>query len=273
LAAGAKCTVTAAARDWYPASCFRLLHPAEGGKKLSRLTRHDILKEDKFLLTVDSARDFFLAKRKQILLVLGAAGVVTLGVLGVRYYLAQQDESAKDQLSAALRTYHGTVLGSTPGTPAGASDPVFATATEKHEKALAEFQKVAAQHASRPSGKIAKYYAGLSLRELNKTSEAVAVLEALSKDSSDYGVLAMRALVSIYEGSGNLPKAAEVAQQLSQSKSAVVPKSETLMRLAQLYEQQNKKSEATKIYQQIVKDFPGTATMTEAEQKLKQLTR
>jgi len=241
---------------------------------LSRLTRHDILKEDKFLLTVDSARDFFLAKRKQILMALGAAAVVFLAVLGVRYYLAQQDESAKDQLSAALRTYHGTVLGSAPAAgPAAASDPVFATTTEKYEKALVEFQKVAVQHASRPAGKIAKYYAGLSLRDLNKTNEAIATLEALGKDSSDYGILAQRALVSIYEGSGNLTKAAEVCQQLSQSKSAVVPKSETLMQLAQLYEQQNKKADATKVYQQLVKDFPGTSTMTEAEQKLKQLSQ
>ena len=240
---------------------------------MSRLTRHDILKEDKFLLTVDSARDFFLVKQKQILIVLGVAALVLVAVLGIRYYLAQQDESAKDQLSAALRTYHGTVLGSAPTGPAGASDPVFATTTEKYEKALAEFQKVSAQHASRPSGKIAKYYTGLSLRELNKTSEAIVALEALSKDSSDYGTLAQRALVSIHEGSGNLAKAAEVCQQLAQSKSAVVPKSETLMQLAQLYERQNKKPEATKIYQQLVKDFPGTSTMTEAEQKLRQLSQ
>jgi TolA-binding protein len=240
---------------------------------LSRLTRHDILKEDKFLLTVDSVRDFFLANRKQILIVLGVAGIVFLAVLGARYYLAQQDESAKDQLSSALRIYHGTVAGSAPTGTSSTSDPVFATTTEKFEKALAEFQKVAAQYSSRPAGKIAKYYAGLSLRELNKTSDAIATLEALSKDSSDYGVLAQRALVSIYESSGNLAKAAEVCQQLSQSKSAVVPKSETLMQLAQLYERQNKKAEATKIYQQLVKDFPGTSTMTEAEQKLKQLSQ
>lgn len=240
---------------------------------MSRLTRHDILKEDKFLLTVDSARDFFLAKGKQVLLVLAAAGVVFLAILGGRYYLAQQDERAKDQLSAALRIYHGTVLGSAPaGTPA-TSDPVFATSTEKYEKALVELQKVAADHPSRPSGKIAKYYTGLALRELGKTNEAISTLVTLSKDPSDYGVLAQRALVSIHESSGNLAKATEVCQQLSQSKSAIVPKSDTLMQLAQFYERQNKKSEATKIYQQVVKDFPGTSTMTEAEQKLKQLSQ
>ncbi|MCI0418458.1 MAG: tetratricopeptide repeat protein [Acidobacteria bacterium] len=241
---------------------------------MSRLTRHDILKEDKFLLTLETTRDFFLAKRKQVLLGLGGAGLLLLVILGIRYYLAQQDESAKDQLSAALRIYHGTVPGSAPAPgPAGAPDPVFATATEKFEKALAEFQKVATQYSSRPAGKIARYYAGLSLRELNKTNEAIAMLEPLSKDKSDYGVLAQRALVLVYESTGNLAKAVEVCQQLAQSNSAVVPKNESLMHLAQLYEQQNKSAEATKIYQQLVKDFPGTSTMAEAEQKLKQLSR
>jgi tetratricopeptide (TPR) repeat protein len=240
---------------------------------LSRLTRHEILKEDKFLLTVDSARDFFLAKSKQIMMVLAAVAVVSLAILGGRYYLAQQDESAKDQLSAALRIYHGTVLSSArAGTPS-TSEPVFATSRDKFDRALVDLQKVADEHPSRPSGKIAKYYIGLSLRELGKTNEAISTLEALSKDSSDYGVLAQRALVSIYESTGNLAKATEVCQQLSQSKSAIVPKSETLMQLAQFYERQNKKSEATKIYQQVVKDFPGTSTMTEAEQKLKQLSQ
>lgn len=240
---------------------------------MSRLTRHDILKEDKFLLTLDAARDFWLARRRQIAMALAAAGLVVVLVLGTRYYLAQQDESAKDQLNAALRTFHGTVLGSTPAGAAGSSEPVFATATEKFEKALGEFQKVAAQHPSRSAGKIAKYYAGLSLQGLNKTAEAIAALEALAKDSSDYGVLAQQALVSIYESAGNLSKAAEICQQLTQSKSAVVPKSETLMHLARLHEQQNKKSEAIKVYQQLVKEFPGTPTMTEAEQKLKQLSQ
>jgi TolA-binding protein len=42
--------------------------------------------------------------------------------------------------------------------------------------------------------------------------------------------------------------------------------------LAGLYEQQKKSTEAAKVYQQVIKDFPGTAYATEAEQKLKQLS-
>ncbi len=239
---------------------------------MSRLTRQEILKEDKFLTTLEWARDFFLRNRKQLLMGLGGLGLLLLTLAGIRYYLAQRDETAKDELSQALKIYHASVLGATPAfAPSGTSEPSFATPTEKFAKALTEFQKVSARHSSHAAGKIARYYAGLSLRELNRASEAIAILEPLSREKSDVGVLAQGALGAIYESTGNLPKAAEAYQQIAQSDSVVVPKNESLMHLAQLYEQQGKTAEATKIYQQVVKDFPGTSYVGEAEQKLKQL--
>ena len=236
---------------------------------MSRLTRHEILKEDKFLTVLDAAREFFRANRKQLVIGVSGLGLLVLIVLGTRYFFAQQDEKVKDELSHALRTYHASVGASATST----SEPVFATTQEKLEKALAEFQKLGVNHASRPAGKIAKYYAGLCLRELNKTNEAISILEPLSKEKSDYGVLAEQALATVYESNGNFAKAAEVYQQIVQRDSAVVSKSDSLMHLAQMYEQQHKPAEATKIYQQVIKDFPATTHMTEAEQKLKQLSR
>jgi tetratricopeptide (TPR) repeat protein len=238
---------------------------------LSRLTRHEILKEDKFLTTVEATRDFFIEKRKPLLLSIGGAVALLLIILGTRYYMAQQNEAAKDELSRALKIYHSPV--GAQATPAPGSDPLYATAKEKHEKALAEFQKVVGAYASRPAGKIARYYAGLCLRDLNKTSEAIAMLEPLSKEKSDYGGLAQRALATVYESSGNLARATEVYQQIVQNDVLVIPKGESLMHLAELYQQQNKPADATKIYRQVVKDFPGTPYMTEAEQKLKTLSQ
>lgn len=241
---------------------------------MSRLTRHDILKEDKFLTTLERVRDFFLARRKQLLVWLGGLGSLLVLVLGGRLYLAQRDETAKDELSQALKIYHASVLGAAAASsPTGASDPTFVTSAEKFEKALAEFQQVSSRHSSHPAGKIARYYAGLSLRELSRTSEAIAILEPLSKEKSDFGVLAQRALAVIHESAGNLAKSADVYQQIVQSDATVVPKNESLMHLAQLYEQQGKTAEAIKVYQQVVKEYPGTSYMGEAEQKLKQLTR
>jgi len=239
---------------------------------LARLTRHEILKEDRFMQTLEEIRDIYLARQKQLLLGIAGGALVALLLFGVSYYSAHQNEKAKDELSQALKIYHAPVT--VPGqNPSSASDLSFQSSNEKLQKALVEFQKIIVTRSSGPVGKIAKYYAGLCLKELNKNGEAIALLEPLSKEKSDYGALALVALASVYESAGNLAKSTEVYQQIVNSGSPVAPKNVSLMHLAQLYEQENKSSEAAKIYQQVIKEFPGTSYTSDAEQKLKQISR
>jgi tetratricopeptide (TPR) repeat protein len=241
-----------------------------GGIHLARLTRHEILKEDHFLLAVEKIRNFFLTRRKAVLLGAGIFGVVLVLVLGLRYTLATQDEKSKDALSNALKLYHAPLTGS-PEAPH--FDVSFPSETQKLEKALAEFQTVGSRYASRTAGKIAKYYSGLCLRNLNRTDEAIKELEPLSKEKSDYGALALEVLGSIYENSGNTAKAIEVYQKLVADDAPAAPNSLDLLHLAKLYEQQNSSAEAVKIYQRVIKEFPGSSYASDAEQKLKLLSR
>lgn len=241
---------------------------------MARLTRHEILKEDRFMLTLEEIRDLFLAKRRQILMGLGIGVLVALAVFGFYYYTAHENEKAKDQLSQALRIYEARVSAANQSQSAGSADEVsFKTAIEKYEKALAEFQKVTKDYPSRPAGKIARYYAGLCLNSLKRKSEAVTMLESLSKERSDYGALGQSALAAVYESSGDLAKSVEIYRQIVNSDSPVTPKNVSLMHLARLYEEQNKTTEAARTYQQVVKDFPESSFVTEAEQKLKQIAR
>lgn len=245
-----------------------------GGAGLARLTRHEILKEDRFMLTLEEIRDFFLAKKRQILMGLSIAMLAALAVFGFYYYTAHENEQAKDQLSQALRIYAAPVGANSQPQSVGSADELsFKTASEKYERALAEFQKVIKNYPSRPPGKIARYYGGLCLNSLKKKSEALAMLEPLSKERSDYGALGQSALAAVYESSGDLAKSAEIYQQIVNSGSPVTPKNVSLMHLARLYEEQNKTTEAAKTYQQVVKDFPESSFVTEAEQKLKQISR
>jgi tetratricopeptide (TPR) repeat protein len=245
-----------------------------GGMALARLTRHEILKEDKFMVTLEEIRDFFLAKKAQILMGLGIGAFIALTIFGFYYYSAHQNEKAKDQLSQALKTYEAPLAAANQPQNAGSSDELlFKTSSEKYERALAEFQKIIRDYPSRPSGKIARYYAGLCLDSMKRKTEAVAMLEPLSKEKSDYGALARSALAAVYENSGDLAKSAEIYQQIINSSSPVTPKNVSLMHLARLYEEQNKTTEAAKTYQQVVKEFPESSFVTEAEQKLKQIAR
>ena len=241
---------------------------------MARLTRHEILKEDKFLRTVEAVRDFYLKFQRQIFLATGIAAAASLLMAGGAYYFIHEAQQAKDELSQALKMYHAPVT--PPGLPEASpnqNEPTFRSAKEKNEKSLAEFQKIIGRHSSGPVGKIARYYAGLCLQALNRAKEAIAILEPLSREKSDYGALACLALVQVYESSGDLVKAAETYRQIVESNSPVTPKSVNMIHLAQLYELQNKPGEATKMYQQVVKDFPGTQFSTEADQKLKQALR
>ena len=76
---------------------------------LARLTRHEILKEDRFMMLVDETRHFFANNRSEILRGLSAVGVVAALVAGYYYYTAKQEEQSKEELARALATYHATV--------------------------------------------------------------------------------------------------------------------------------------------------------------------
>jgi tetratricopeptide (TPR) repeat protein len=220
------------------------------------------------MTTLEGTRDFFVARQKQILLGLLGGGIAALLFFGLYYYSAHQNEKAKDQLSRALEAYHANQ-----GQNPASTDPSIKSSTERYEKALVEFRKVTATYPSRPAGKISQYYAGLCLRGLNKNKEAMATLEPLSAEKSDYGALALVALASLHEESGNLVKSTDLYQQIINRNSPVTPKGFYMMHLAELYQQQGKSSEAAKVYQQVVKDFPASSFVTEAEQKLKEIAR
>ncbi|MDE2963153.1 MAG: hypothetical protein OXU26_04515, partial [Acidobacteriota bacterium] len=169
---------------------------------MARLTRHEILKEDRFMMLVDETRHFFANNRSEILRGLSAVGVVAALVAGYYYYTAKQEEQSKEDLARALATYHATV-GKTESS--GLKAPVFfETSTRKYEQALSELQQVISRHDSRAAGKIATYYSGLCLHQLDRSSEAVSLLEPLSQEQSDFGALALAALGRIYEDTADL---------------------------------------------------------------------
>ncbi|MEW5975231.1 MAG: tetratricopeptide repeat protein [Acidobacteriota bacterium] len=236
---------------------------------MSRLTRHDILKEDSFMLAVERVRDFLARRQKQILLALAGVAIIVLAVIAFFTYTASRNEAAQQALSDALKTFRASVV--TSGPPPQGSELTFKSSSEKYSKALEEFQRVAASRPPAPVGKIANYYTGLCFVELGRIDEAVKSLEPLSKEKSDYGALAIQAMARAYEASGNLSQATEMYRQLAASGSQLTPKGQSLMRLAKLYELQNKNSEATKIYQQIIKELPGTPLASEAEQRIGQV--
>lgn len=236
---------------------------------MARLTRHEILKEDRFMMLVDETRHFFANNRSEILRGLSAVGVVAVLVAGYYYYSANQEERSKEELARALATYHATV-GKTESS--GSTAPVFfETPTQKYEKALSELQQVVSRHNSRAAGKIATYYSGLCLHRLDRSSEALSLLEPLSQEQSDFGALALAALGRIYEDTADLAKATEIYQQLVERNALTTPGETLAMKVALLYERQNQKEQAAEMYEKVINDFPSSPASNEAEQRLRKI--
>ena len=221
------------------------------------------------MMLVEETRHFFTDNRSEILRALSAVGVVAVLVAGYYYYTAKQEGRSKEELAQALATYHASV-GNTESS--GSTAPVsFETPTQKFEKALSELQEVISRHNSRAAGKIATYYSGLCLHRLDRSSEAVSLLEPLSQEQSDFGALALAALGRIYEDTADLAKATEVYQQLVERNALTTPGETLAMKVALLYERQNQQEQAAEMYQRVIDDFPTSPASTEAEQRLRKI--
>lgn len=239
---------------------------------MARLTRQEILKEDRFMMVVDQFHHFFTNNRSEILRGLSAFGVVAVFTGGFFYYSAKQEAQSKEELAKALSTYHAPVRETGEAASANSPDPVsFATSTQKYEKALEELQAVISSHDTRSAGKIATYYAGLCLHQLDRSPEAISQLEPLSQEQTDFGALALAALGRIYEDSDDLAKATQVYEQLVGRNALTTPGEMLAMHMALLYEQQDKNEEAAKIYEKVIKDFPTSPVSSEAELRLKKI--
>jgi hypothetical protein len=149
----------------------------------------------------------------------------------------------------------------------------YRTSDEKYQKALDAFRTVADQYSWFGSGRLARYYAALSLRELRKYPEAEAELKDLAQ-SGDRRVsaLAKVALANVYEQTDRASEAEALYKELESNPTETVPKTTALMARAELYRKTNP-AEAANLYQQIQKDYPGTIAAEQAGQLLTQLPR
>ena len=196
---------------------------------MARLTRHE-LKKDEFADRLTTVTHVFTQNRRRIILG-GGTLLLLVGVsLAVLLYLRSQQTKASDALSAALVTYHALV---TPAPPQGMTLPNFKTREEKYKEALRQFTEVSVQFRRRSQGRMARYYAALSQREL-----------------------------------GNSAEAEKIYRELESHPTALVPKPAVQIALAELYQKTNP-SQATALYQQIEKENPGTTAGDQAAKMLR----
>jgi len=239
------------------------------------LTRKEIIQEDKIHSTLSLTIQWFTDNSR--FLAIGAAAVLVL-VAGY-YFWNYRSQTSSDRLQAqfgeALEIY---------GAPAGAERTAataqqtkhsFATAEERHKRALAEFSKIADDSPSSDVGQFARYYVGLNQHKLGQASEARKTLQSLVEDADEPMVrmLAANYLAQMSEAEKNNAKAVEMLNKALEDATPGFPKSTVLFRLGQNYEAMGKTQEAVKNYKRIVTEFPESPESEQAKARIAALPK
>ena len=245
-------------------------------KKRVRELQHDRFR-DTTIRIFDRLGTLLEGRGRTILYGIGA--VVLLAIL-VGVWVTWSRRKADEARRALGR---GIAIASAPVTSTSPLDPdsSYANEQERAQKAIEEFQKVAAKYGD-PYRTEARYFIATNLLYVDREKGMSELAELGKSNSTDIATLAKFALAQANEADGKLDEAAQLYSELATQNSVLVTPETANLRLALVYQKQGKKKEAVDILFQIVdaarkaKDADGavlplSAAAREASQELQKL--
>ncbi len=222
---------------------------AKYSKKRARELQHDKFR-DTTMNYVDRLGVALEGKGRTILY--GLAGLLVLAVLiivGVRWKSRKNDE-ARQALGRAI-TVASTPVSSVPPLPGSTANVTFGSEQERAQRAIAEFEKVAAKYGD-PYRSEAQYFIATN-RLIVDRPKAMTELAELTKNSDpQIAALSKFALAQAKENDGKLDEAAQLYLELARANNATVTPESANLRLAKVYNKQGKKKEAADVLFNIV---------------------
>lgn len=235
-------------------------------------TRHQ-LKEDRFskatLEAAEKTVDWTQEHQGKLIAGLVALVVVAAIAYGGWYYINSQDQKASFDLTVAVRTLETPVRPA--GTPEQPGFPSFDSSTARATEARKEFQAIVDKYPSTHSGKVARYFVGLTSAQLANYSAAERNLQEVANSSDDLASLAKLALASVYAAENKDGQAVDLYKQLSDKPTMLVSKATAQLELAGFYAAHQKLDDAKKTYEQIEKENPSTEAASLAQQRAAEL--
>ena len=211
----------------------------------------------------------------------GLGGLVLAGILilfFVKWSNRKADE-AREALGRAIAISTANVgapmLGANPTTQS------FNTELERSQRAIEEFEKVAAKYGD-PYRAQAQYFIASNRLTIDRP-KAISELTELSKsDVPEVAALSNFALAQVHESDGKLDEAARLYSDLAKLNGPTISQETANLRLAKIYEKQGKKKEAADLLFNIVdasrkakgddnQPVSPSAAAREAETELKKL--
>ncbi len=234
-------------------------------------TRHQ-LKQDAF--TTSTAETISWAVERRSKLVAAAVVVVViLAIVGGGWaYINYRDQQARTQLALAIQKYSEPVRPA--GAPASPDMPSFGSNEERDKVSNAEFTRIANTYSHTQSAEIARYFAGITARDLGNNVEAEKDLQQVASSRyPEFASLAKMALAAIYHDTNRNLQAVDIYKQLIDHPTVSVGKSTAQLALASLYVSMARPDEARHIYEQMQKETPGSMISQIANQRLQELSK
>ena len=246
-------------------------------KKRARELQHDRFR-DTAMTVFERLGERLEGKGKTILYGLtGALAIVIAVWIGVTLHDKHADE--------ARRALGRAITISTASISLAPSDNTttlsFTSEQERAQKAIDEFQKVAAKYGE-PYRSEARYFSATNLLYVDR-NRGISELTDLSKSNlNDITVLARFALGQAKEADAKFDEAAALYNELARQNSAIITPETANLRLAVVYEKQGKKKEAADLLFNLVDTarkardadgipLPPSAAATEAAKELQKL--
>jgi len=202
------------------------------------------LKQDKFrdtaMKVIDRVGDRLEGQGRSILYGIGGVIIVVAVVWFFISWSNRRADEARHALGRAI-TIASTPVSATPA--AGSTAPSFATEQERAQKAIDEFQKVAAKYGD-PYRTEARYFIAANLLYIDRNKGISELTELTRSSNNEVATLSKFALAQAKEADGKYDEAAALYGELSKQSSAVVTPESANLRLAMVYEKQGKKKEA-----------------------------
>ncbi len=235
--------------------------------------RHQ-LKEDRFSKATFEAAEktvhWTQEHQSKLVVALIVVAVVAAIAIGGWYYVQSQDEKASFELATAVRTLDTPLRPA--GTPEQPGYASFESGTARATEARKQFQAVADKYPQTHTGKMARYFVGLTSAQLGDNAAAERNLqEAAGSSDSDLASLGKFALASEYANEKKDSQAIDLYKQLIDHPTMLVGKVTAQLELASFYASHQKPDEARNIYTQIGKENPSSEAAQLAQRKAAEL--
>jgi len=216
-------------------------------KKRARELQHDRFRDTTMSL-LDQLGNLLEGRGRTILYGLG--GLILAGLLIILFvkWNNRKNDEARQALGRAINITRAAV---SPSPLPGSTEISYTTEKERAQKAIEEFERVAAKYGE-PYKSESRYFIASNRLVVDRQKGISELSELSNNGSNEVAALSKFALAQANESDGKLDDAARLYSELAKLNSPTVTPETANLRLAKVYEKQNKKKEAADLLFNIV---------------------